>query len=324
MPDQPTSVADWIQPRVWSIVARISIHYAAKSSSPCKTELWSAIPTWIPIGVRCKVNIPITKGHPALNLREIGIVARNMILGANLESLAALRNPRMAAYYATECRFLYRCIFPSRGLPQKPVWEVLGKDQVSVVLYGRAAADWFRPMASYTADLVSMCMLCQMLKPRLVFEIGTFHGAGALHWAGNAPDAEVYSLDLPSATSPSLTLSQVDRAHIAGHEKTTHMEFEGRPESRRIHCLYGDSATFDFAAFAGKVDLFFIDGAHSYEYVRNDTLRGLACCKPGSVIAWHDYGRVGFNGVSRWLHKLAREGRKIYRTPGGSLAYTQL
>jgi len=259
-----------------------------------------------------------------MKLREIGIVLRNMILGANIESLGALDNPRMAAYYVSECRFLYRCIFPDHGLPQKPVWETLGADQTSVVLYGQAAKEWFRPVASFTADLVSMCMLCQVLKPRVIFEIGTFHGSGALHWAGNAVDAEVYTLDLPESASPSLSVTEVDRAHIREHAETRQMEFGGRPEARRIHCLYGDSANFDFSPFASRVDLFFIDGAHSYEYVRNDTLRAFSCCKPGSVVAWHDYGRVGFNGVSKWLDELSREGKEIYRIPGGSLAYTKI
>jgi hypothetical protein len=113
----------------------------------------------------------------------------------------------------------------------------------------------------------------------------------------------------------------MDTQHIVEHAREGRMEFVGTPEAARIHCLYGDTAVFDFSPFKGKVDLFFIDGAHSYGYVRNDTLRAFDCCKPGSVIAWHDYGKMGFNGVSRWLHELAREGKKIYRVPGGSLAY---
>lgn len=260
-----------------------------------------------------------------MKLREIGIVLRNTIVCANLRSLgAAMRNPRMAAYYMTECGFLYRCIFPNHDLPQKPVWEALGGEETSVVLYSHAAKEWLRPAASFTADLVSMCMICQVLRPKVIFEIGTFRGAGALHWAGNAPNAEVYTLDLPSQASPSLSVTGVDRAHIRGHAEAKKMEFTERPEEKRIHCLYGDSASFDFSPFVGKVDLFFIDGAHSYEYVQNDTLHAFSCCKPGSVIAWHDYGRVGFNGVSKWLHELSRAGREIYRIPGGSLAYARV
>jgi hypothetical protein len=254
-----------------------------------------------------------------MRLSEVGIVLRNMILGGNLESLAALRDPRRAAYYVGECRFLYKCIFPRDGFAQKPVWEAFGADRVPVVLYGGAPGEWFHAVASYTADLVSMCMLCQILKPKIIFEIGTLRGASALHWAGNAPDAEVYTLDLPSHGAPSLAVTQMDRHIVNDHAEGKHM-----PEASRIHCVYGDSATFDFSPFRGKVDLLFIDGAHSYDYVRNDTLRAGQCCKPGSVIAWHDYGRVGFNGVSKWLHQFARQGKTIYRVPGGSLAYTRV
>jgi hypothetical protein len=261
-----------------------------------------------------------------MKLREIGIVLRNMILGGSIGSLRAMRHPRKAAYYVGECRFLYRCMFPEHEdcLPQKPVWEALGADQTSVVIYGHAANHWFGPVASFTADLVSMCMLCRILKPRVIFEIGTLRGAGALHWVGNAPEADLYTLDLPASASPSLAVTSLDCAHISSHAETSLLEFEGKTEAQRIHCLYGDSATFDFSPFAGRVDLFFIDGAHSYEYVRNDTLRAFSCCKPGSVIAWHDYGRVGLNSVSKWLHELSRDGREIYRIPGGSLAYTRV
>lgn len=256
-----------------------------------------------------------------MKAREIAIVIRNVVLGANLESLGSLNHPRMVANFATECRFLYHSLFPNGGLPQKPVWEALGAEQTSVTLYGKASEDWFRPVASYATDLVSMCMLCQLLKPKVIFEIGTYHGSGALHWAGNAPGAELYTLDLPASVSASLSVTAMDTQHIVEHAREGRMEFVGTPEAARIHCLYGDTAVFDFSPFKGKVDLFFIDGAHSYGYVRNDTLRAFDCCKPGSVIAWHDYGKMGFNGVSRWLHELAREGKKIYRVPGGSLAY---
>jgi hypothetical protein len=259
-----------------------------------------------------------------MKIREIGIVLQSMLLGGNIDAFLSLGDPRTAAYYVTESRFLHRCIFPNGGLPAKNVWELLGADEVPVVLYGEAAKEWFRPMASFTADLVSMCMLCQILKPKTILEIGTFRGAGTLHWAGNAPDAQVYTLDLPPATTPILDLTEVDRVYVDGHAQTKKMFFEGRPEASRIQGLYGDSANFDFSPFQGKIDLLFIDGAHSYEYVRNDTLRAGSCCKPGGVIAWHDYGRAGFNGVSKWLHELAKTGKTIYRIPGGSLAYTTL
>jgi hypothetical protein len=108
---------------------------------------------------------------------------------------------------------------------------------------------------------------------------------------------------------------------------TTHIDaasrdyaFSGTPQAAKITCLWGDSAAFDYTPYHGQVDLFFIDGAHSYEYVRSDTQNALACCHAGSVIAWHDFGRVGVNGVSRWLVELARD-RPVFAIPGGSLAF---
>jgi hypothetical protein len=89
----------------------------------------------------------------------------------------------------------------------------------------------------------------------------------------------------------------------------------------KIHQLWGDSATFDFSPFQNNIDLFFIDGAHTYEYVKNNTLKALKCCHEGSVIAWHDYGRMGVNGVTRWLHEFGPSHFPVYRVPHGSLEF---
>lgn len=68
------------------------------------------------------------------------------------------------------------------------------------------------------------------------------------------------------------------------------------------------------------MDFFFIDGAHSYQYVRSDTLNAFQCCHLGSVVAWHDFGRLGVNGVTRWVLDVARD-HEVYVIPGGSLAF---
>ena len=45
--------------------------------------------------------------------------------------------------------------------------------------------------------------------------------------------------------------------------------------------------------------------------------------RPGSVIAWHDFGRFGVNGVTRWLREFSRN-HAVYCVPGGSLAYMRI
>jgi predicted O-methyltransferase YrrM len=255
------------------------------------------------------------------NVRTAAIAARNLILGANLKSLHLLTKPRAAVHYAGECLFLDRVFHPGGDIPQKQIWEVFGVDSnIPVVISPMAANQWLC-MASYGVDLIGLCMLAQIVRPKKVFEIGTLEGSGALHLALNAPQAEIFTLDLASDEVPSLSTTSTDDEIMAWHRRGKNL-FSATPEEKRIHRVYGDSAQFDFAEYRGAIDLFFIDGAHSYEYVKNDTLKALECVRNGGVIAWHDYGRYGVNGISKWLHEFRMGRTPIYRVPGGSLAYT--
>jgi len=144
------------------------------------------------------------------------------------------------------------------------------------------------------ADLVQLCLLCRMLNAKVIFEIGTLQGYTTLHFALNsAPDAEVFSLDLPpeGGSTRAFRTTGIDEHLIHKLGTKRQYVFDGLPAAQKIHCLYGDSATFDYAQFADKVDLFFIDGAHS-------------------------------NGVSKWLQQFAQNhDHDVYAIPGGSLAF---
>jgi predicted O-methyltransferase YrrM len=260
-------------------------------------------------------------------LAALAVAARNLLLGGNLMSLGLLARPRRWLYYVNENLFFYRAYAGRHGLRQKNVFEVLPGPRVQSIVLGQlgganpAREPWLHATTSYTADLVSLCLLCQILRPRVVFEIGTLRGYTAYHFALNTgPDTEIYTLDLPpdGSARPSLATTVMDEAIIGALNRR--YSFSETPEAGKITCLYGDSAVFDYTPYHARVDLFFIDGSHSYEYVRSDTQQALACCHPGSVIAWHDFGRMGVNGVTRWLVELARE-RPVYAIPGGSLAF---
>jgi predicted O-methyltransferase YrrM len=258
-------------------------------------------------------------------LRTGLIAARNVLVGGNLRALGLLGDPRRLVHYANESLFLYKTLAGTRELPQAAIPEVFpGRGPQRITLASLEDGAWLAPVASYTADVVALCLLCRYLGPRRIFEIGTLNGFMAYHFALNAPSARIYSLDLPkagSADDASLNITPMDRMHIAAARATTEYCFDGTAEAGRIECLFGDSATFDYTPFHDDIDLFFIDGAHSYEYVASDTANALRCCRPGGVIAWHDYGRVGVNGVSRRLEELRREGHDIRSVPGSSVAF---
>jgi hypothetical protein len=259
-------------------------------------------------------------------INAILTVVKNILLGVNIISLSLLRNPMKMIEYISENLFLYRNLCSKSIIDKKNVFQVLSGGDLETIQLGnlRRGGAWFTPLASYASDIVSLCLICKAIKPLVVFEIGTFQGYTSFHFALNtSDDTKIYTLDLPkscSAAVAKLETTITDDAYIKSSLTVNKYLFEGTDVEPKITCLFGDSAEFDFSHFLGKVDFFFIDGAHSYDYVKSDTLNALKCCHKGSVIAWHDYGRVGVNGVTKWLLELAKE-NKIYSIPGGSLAF---
>lgn len=165
-------------------------------------------------------------------------------------------------------------------------------------------------------------LLCQAVQPRTVFEIGTSTGFSSLFLAANTPpDAQIWTLDLPTQeldTQESLTF--YDRRIVENCHKTDPC-FVTHALGKKIQRVYGDSAKFDFLPYRRSIDLFFVDGAHTYDYVRLDTINALRCCRPGSVIAWHDYRRSGLSrDVNKWLEQLNRI-VPVYAAYGSSVAF---
>lgn len=254
---------------------------------------------------------------------QIGLAlraSRNVLLGGNLASIPLLTRPRELLRYSSETLFQRQLERPG-GLPRRAVFEALEMDAADVRLGGLDGYTWLHEeTAPFTLDLLSLCLLCRGLEPRTIFEIGTFVGYTSLHMALNAPDdARIFTLDLPPDDRQT-TLRTTATDHKLIDRDTGTPVFSGTPVEGRIERLYGDSATFDFSQWHDQVDLFFVDGAHSYEYVRSDTLNALRCVRPGGVIAWHDYGRLEQSGVTRWLHELARD-HEVFAVPNGSVAY---
>ncbi len=136
-------------------------------------------------------------------------------------------------------------------------------------------------------------------QPRVVVEIGSFVGRSSLAWAQALPDATIYCIDLfgddfirgilkqGNLLDPDLThedrwrtLYSLFLENTWGHENIRHL----RCDSRQLKELW----------HGGKVDLFFIDGHHSFELVIADlnTARSLRA----DVICGHDYGYPGYGG----------------------------
>ena len=147
-------------------------------------------------------------------------------------------------------------------------------------------------------DLLYVSAIAKALGAKRIFEFGTYLGRTSWHLAATAPDAEVWTLNLPPEAD----------ARIAPLLGTF---YRGTPEAERIHEVWIDSRKFEPGELAGTMDLVFIDADHSYDAVRNDTEKALALLKPGGVVLWHDYAAKS-PGVVRFGRDFALK-RPLFR-----------
>ena len=174
-------------------------------------------------------------------------------------------------------------------------------------------------------ELAIIGQLVSRTHPAQIFEIGTFDGRTTLNIAINSPDSRIDTLDLPASDS-SRVEAPLDRHEIKYAQKPrSGARYAGTEAEGRICQLSGDSATFDFSPWYGKVDLIFIDGSHAYPYVINDSLQAIRMLREErGVVIWHDYGQ--WDGVTLALNDLKRSHpafRDLVRLRGTTLAVLQ-
>jgi len=167
---------------------------------------------------------------------------------------------------------------------------------------------WRAPGNQSFPGLAFLVALGRFLDAKRVFEIGTYNGATAWCLARNLR-AEVHTLDLPPDQGPALAYGVSDEGN---HLEFAHHAYDMLPlEEGSVVQHWGDSARFDFAPWKGSIDLVYVDGAHSAEYVRADSASAFGLLRDSGAIVWDDYWRR-IPGVSEVLHELDEP---IYRVP---------
>ncbi len=126
-------------------------------------------------------------------------------------------------------------------------------------------------------ELAVLNALCRTHKPKEIFEIGTFDGRTTLNLALNS-EANVHTLDLPAEELESSEVVGADKRYVdkpSSGARFTSPPHNALPCVKRIE----------------QQDFIFVDGAHSYDFVVNDSDVALRLLNPkGGVIVWHDYG----------------------------------
>jgi predicted O-methyltransferase YrrM len=204
---------------------------------------------------------------------------------ANLKSLRFLSNPERFIGYLRNIEEAYQ--FHSH-LPMESVElvEVVGKDFAEPLFLPLGHV---RPGSSPPGDLAALAAITRKKQPGSIFEIGTFEGLSTVVFVKNsAPNVVMHTLDLPHnqeeilRTERSFVAHSISETYASGH-LIEHFGIRGRTQT-----YWGDSAIFDFKSFHGKIDLFFIDGAHTEDYVASDSCNAFECIAPNGWVLWHD------------------------------------
>ena len=176
----------------------------------------------------------------------------------------------------------------------------------------------FRQRGLPHGDAYVLSLITAYLQPERIFEIGTGTGEGTVLMARQAPNARIDTLDLGTCL-PTLGTQRGDLP-LAG--AAVGGAFRDSPCTPRITQHLADSARFDFSPFARRIDLVFVDGAHTAAYVANDSEAAFMMASPRGVVVWDDC-HLYHPAIGRILRRWRRDGTQIFRIPGTRLAMWQ-
>ena len=186
---------------------------------------------------------------------------------------------------------------PLPALPDEAVERLRSSEELTL-----PPASWAAPGNQSYAGLAFLVGLARFVEARRIFEIGTYNGATAWCLARNLEAAEVHTLDLPLEDEPALRYGVSDAGNRLPWQRRA---YEVLPlSSSRVQQHWGDSATFDFTPWTNSIDLVYVDGAHSQDYVSADSATALDLVRDSGAIVWDDYWRR-IDGVRAVLDDLS-------------------
>ena len=167
-------------------------------------------------------------------------------------------------------------------------------------------------------ESAALAALIKKVRAKRVFEFGTYKGVSTTQMAMNLDqDGLIYSLDLPEGGSAKISLQISKKSELSIASETGKGSLIPKDLLHQIVFLKEDSARFDPTPFEGTMDLVFVDGAHSSDYVRNDTEKGWRMLREGGVIAWHDC-TSSHRDVVHYLHSFPH---RVVLVGGTTLAF---
>jgi predicted O-methyltransferase YrrM len=157
-------------------------------------------------------------------------------------------------------------------------------------------------------DAETLATVIQNAVPQRVLEIGTSTGLGTVLMAVNAPQAQIFTVNVPpeeieAGKGGELTTLALARDRIGE-------EYRKRGLAN-VQQIYANTATWE--PDIGTIDVCFIDGCHDTEFVINDTRKVLKHMRTGSFLLWHDF-HPGLAAKFDWINSVCAGIEKLYET----------
>jgi len=207
------------------------------------------------------------------------------VLTANLRTLQFCLKPTVLSGYLRGLDTVYSS-YSIEPLQPIDLAEILGGESPSELFL---PIMYCRPGSTPFADLTALAALTRHKQPHSIFEIGTFEGLTSVVFCKNGhPGVRVHTLDLPHQRKDLQRTTRSFDSHSIGQQYDSGHLIDKLISDNRVECLFGDSALFDFGPYQDQIDLFFVDGAHTEDYVAKDSLNAFRCVAPGGWTIWHD------------------------------------
>lgn len=211
-------------------------------------------------------------------LPKVGITVGRVWQRTILDALIA---PRRFGRIMPEFRRVSDCMFHPGIATLEPA-EIPGEETIQMLSldagYGGMAPQ----------DLYALLRIAGWIKPRRIFEFGTFRGVTTVHLAVNS-EADVFTLDLPRDLATDLGDYKDDDRNLLPSQKEIDKTANRFRNHNRIHPLFGNSRTFEYAPFLKTMDLVIVDACHLYDYVMSDSQNAFELLGDTGAILWHDF-----------------------------------
>ena len=139
----------------------------------------------------------------------------------------------------------------------------------------------FIPGGSGVLDYMFLKQIALISKCKEYMEIGTYIGE-SINIITDCCE-KLYSVTLPKESVKSYFINSKNPDYM-----------ERLSNNKKITHYYMDSKLFDYSKHADTIDLYFIDGDHSYMGVYRDTRNIFRVKKEDAIVIWHDF-KLGQN-----------------------------